>query len=107
MEAARRHAYLGVHLVVSSPPPDCDIGPLHLADLGHEEGQMSAASPVPVTQGTFSQSIIARVLGQGRLLLASEERLLGWWELRKAVPRSLPGSLKKIPIPYPICTLLS
>lgn len=73
MEAARRHAYLGVHLVVSSPPPDCDIGPLHLADLGHEEGQMSAASPVPVTQGTFAQSIIARVLGQGRLLLASEE----------------------------------
>lgn len=32
---------------------------------------------------------------------------MGWWELRKAVPSSLPRSLKKIPIPYPICTLLS
>ena len=65
MEAAHLHAYLGIHLLVS-PPPDCDIDPLHLAELGHEEGQMSAASPVPVTHGTFSQSSIAMVLGQGR-----------------------------------------
>ncbi|KAB0397680.1 hypothetical protein E2I00_010647 [Balaenoptera physalus] len=45
----------------------CDIDPLHLADLGHEEGQMSAASPVPVTHGTSSRSTIAVVLGQGRI----------------------------------------
>lgn len=84
MGAGHPHPYLGIYFVVPSWSPDHDIDPLYLADLGHKEGQMNTAGPVPVTHGNFSQSIITVATSQPPIAMVLGQRVFCQHHKREA-----------------------